>query len=578
MMLDYAVFNEIVTNLTRRLKAVELRETPNIMFRVMAPAPTGLPLVDTLAFTNLVAGTHYQLQAGTYIINPTVITTPNVGFFGVGNGLTTIKLAGQAGGTNAHALALNASGITFENIVGDGNSSTVGSGVISGPGFFDVVGGSDDCSFTKCRVQNTGGTGIYAYGYQTPINNLRVEDCWFTNIGRSGAGNGGCCVFLDGGVNDAKVLRNRAYGVLTSNFIKIKSNTSVNCYGALIQNNTLDYTTCTTFDGSNHALGIELFNGAYDTRCIINYVLGPNTIPIAGHCWGISCGDARGSVVSGNIIKGGTNIRAMAYGIEVAECPGGLEVSGNQVSNCDIGSNATNNNPEPSHAIAFIGNTWQNCYTGGVTTDSAPSGVKFIGDTFIDCGVRYLFYNSFNQGGGDGTVKDSIISDCTFQIKDQTRLDPSEARIFAIYVGSADATKTARVSIDHCNFGFYPGGASTIGLNPLETASARGVKFDHCNTDGARPSDGAAQADRTILTFNGDFHADHNTAVNFVTEFCALNSPATLAPLSTFEFNNVGSLGITAGANAPYTNIYWDLATGRLHVRNSAGTDAAVGP
>jgi hypothetical protein len=520
------------------------------------------------------AGQPVYFPQGTYILAPMTLTAA-ARFRGAGRDLSIIKLKGQAGGVNVAVFTVSADKCSFEDLGFHGNGTTIGSGNYWG-GLIQVTGGTDDCTIRRCAFQTTGRTAIYATGSGgTQIYRLRVDDCTFTDIGRSGAANGGACVMLDGGVNDSQITDCYAFGTLTSNFLKVKVNTGVNCLGTYVRGNLLDYSACTTFDATNSALGIELWNGAWNSRVEENIVYGPNTIPVAGEFWAVSFGDARGSVCSENQIIGGTNIQAAAFGIEVGECPS-FTMRGNHISNVKTGSNFTNNNPLPSHSIIIEGNTYENCYENGIISDSAPSAFKIIGNTFIDCGVAYIFFNSVNVGGGDGTVKGGIVSSCTFQVKNQTRLH-AETAIFGVYVLGADSTKIARVTIADCNFIPYPGGTSTIGMTPVEVNNPRGVKIHHCNFDGARPDTGAAQAVRAINGYCGDLHVDHCTAVNFVTEF-AFTSPPAAAPQSTFEFNTLGSLAIVSSANGPNVVMYWSTADGRLHVRNQAGTDAAVGP
>lgn len=536
--------------------------------------PTGNVTTDTATLTGLTAGSH-QLGPGTYIVNPITLGTDYVMLRGDPNKRTTIQLVSQAGGVNQPIFNVTGKNIYLEDIILDGNGSTIGSGNYWS-GVIMVNPGADDFTLMKCRVQNSARSGVYAFGYTgTQVYNMRIERCEFTNIGRTGAGNGGAGIMLDGGINDYVIEENRAYGTLSSNFLKVKVNTSVNCVGGRVVNNNLDFRSCTTFDATNSALGLEFWNGAYNTRVTDNQVYGPNTIPTTGHFWGISFGDARGSVCSSNEVIGGTNIQAMEYGLEVGECPS-ITLTNNYVANCIYGSNFTNNNPLPSHSIIITGNTYENCYENAIVSDSSPSAFKITSCTFIDCGIAYLFFNSINAGGGDGTVRDGIVSACTFQVRNQTRLH-AEGAIFGIYLLGSDSTRIARVTIADCNFGPYPGGTSSIGMQPIEINNPRGVKVHHCNFDGARPDTVTANAVRAINGYCGDLHVDHCTAVNFTTEF-AFTSPPAAAPLSTFEFNTLGTLAISSSANGPNTVIYWSTADGRLHVRNSAGTDAAVGP
>lgn len=532
-------------------------------------------VANTYAAIPAAGGTLFFPPGQTFIVNTMTLNKPGITV--QISDSTIVKLKSQSGGAQTPLFNITASNMRIMGGTLDGNSGGISAGTGNyWNGLIQMTGGCSDVQIRNVKIQNTARGGIYVNDATLTFPRIVIDQCDFTGIGLGGAGNGGACIMFDGGVIDSRITKCHAYGRLSSNFLKMKVNNNGNCVGNEIDSNHLDYRTNTTFDGTNSCLGIEMWNGSWGTRCHHNHVYGPNTVPTTGAFWGISCGDARGSVVDSNVVIGSsTNIQAMTYGIEVGECPS-LVVSNNQVSWCTFGSNATNNNPLPSHSINFTGNTWQNCFTNGVVIDSAPSGVKFNGDTFIDCGQAYIFFNSFNTGGGDGTIKDAVISACSFQIQNQTRLHP-EGSIFGIYILGLDSTKIARVTVANCNFGPYPGGTSTVGLVPIEINNPRGVKMHHCNFDGARPSDLTAQASRAIVGFCSDLHVDHCTAVNFSTDF-AFTNPQVAGPLSTFEFNSIGTLLIQGStANGPNVVTYWDLPTGTMHVRQQNGVDFAVG-
>jgi hypothetical protein len=341
------------------------------------------------------------------------------------------------------------------------------------------------------------------------------------------------------------------------------------CFATLIAENHVDFRSNTTFDATYGALGIEIFNGGWYSRVLSNHVYGPDTVPTAGYFWPISLGDARGSVVGFNEVVGGADPQASAYGIEVAECPQ-LEVIGNQVRNVKIGSNFTNNNPLPSHAIIISGNTYENCYENAIVSDSAPSSFKIISNTFIDCGVRYIFFNSINVGGGNGTVKSGILGLNTFQIRNQTRLD-SEGHIFAVYISSQNETDISDIEFIGDIFEPHPAGIGTVALLPIQINKPRAIRISQCIFNGLAPTGGAKEI-KAIFAFSGDLHANHNTYKNFSSTsaaFCSLSAAAT-APLSTFEYNINGggngasnTHGISSDANTPFSVTWWD-ANGHL--------------
>lgn len=356
------------------------------------------------------------------------------------------------------------------------------------------------------------------------------------------------------------------------------------CSGGLVDENEFDYRACTTVDATFAALAIEMFNGAWRTRCSRNKVYGPDAVLAAGYFWGISTGDARSSKITENDVFGSAaNPSAMGYGIEVAECPS-IVLKGNHVRWSNVGSNFTNNNPVPSHSISIEGDVYENCYQYGIVSDSAPSAAKIIGCTLIDCGTRFIWFNSAAIGVvTNGTIKDGIISGTTFQVRDWTRLDSDSSNIWGIYISSNNESDIVRLTIGDCNFGPYPAtkgpgdstteAVGTVGLHPIRGNKPSGVRIHHSTFDGLAPT-GGAKALKAISWASGELHVDHCTYQNFSSStaaLCSLSAAAT-ASLSTFEYNINGggngasnTHGISSDANTPFSVTWWD-ANG--HLRN----------
>lgn len=539
---------------------------------------------DTAAFISAIVAANgnvpVYVPAGTYLLDPITVSIANTVIRGAGRDVVTLQMTNRGNGVNAAIFTLSADRITLDGMLFDGNGTTVGSGNYWS-GTVAVSGGSDDCIVQNCKFQNTARTALYANGQSVSVNRLLVSHCDFTNIGTPNGGNtGGSCVMFDGGVNDSRVLNCYAVAPLTSDFVKIQGST-VTCVGNLIQGNTVDYTanSATAYDTTEHALGIEPFNGAYYTRVIGNTIYGPTTTPSTSHVWGISCGDARFSTVMGNTVIGASsNPSAMGFGIEVAECPH-LTVVGNTIQNVNVGMNATNNNPSPSHAMSIVGNQFFNCVTYGFTSDSGPDGIKIADNSFIDCGVRYIFLNSTNH-----ISRQISIHDNTFRIKDQTVADTG-SQVWGIYIVTGATSDVVPADIHHNSFGPFPGGASTLGMSPLEVNNPQGIIFSDNRGDGARPSDGAATAARM---FNGDcfgIKVWRNYARNFASSF----GFATQSQANEAYDNDIGSLTFAsatptaaAGANngtsppAPVVAAGGDTRAGTLTFGSGSGPAAGA--
>src|SRR5205823_11558259 len=119
------------------------------------------------------------------------------------------------------------------------------------------------------------------------------------------------------------------------------------------------------------------------------------------------------------------------------------------------------------------------------------------------------------------------------------------------------------------------GGTGTVGMGGIEINGGGDVVVHHNHFNGARPDTGAAARQRSLVIYGGDLHCDHNTEANY-TGNPWLGHASVVQPLSSSEFDNFAA--IDSNANSPYVRMYWDTASGRLHIRNQAGTDAAVGP
>lgn len=456
-------------------------------------------------------------------------------------------------------LRLDAGGAAYPLItVAASNVSITGRGTLDGAGdsieqrspgsgaywsgLIDIDPDLSDVTIAGLTIRNTARGGIYAYG---PSQRLTIERCCFADIGLPGAGNGGACVMLDSGICDSVVSHNRAYGRLSSNFLKVKGGAEGNSVGNEVAFNHLDYRDCTEFDDTYGALGIEMWTGAWYSRVVGNHVYGPMVKPTSGQFTGISFGDARGSVCSSNIIVGGDDLEAMQYGLEVADCPD-MTLVGNSVSGAVYGVSVSNKDPEPSHALSISGGMIQRCQVAGLYVDSAPSALKVTGVSFIDCGQRFVFLNS-----NGGTLRGGAISTCSFQIKDQTLTD-KDGHVYAIYAGSTSAKDVAGLTIADCQTGPYPGGTAPRGLVPLYVNAPQGVTMHHCTMDGSRPDTGKPDVATALNVAAGGFYADHNSIVG-VTKNAVSFFPSEDVPLSVLESNQFGTLAIETNRHASYT-------------------------
>lgn len=155
-------FNEIVTNITNRLRALETIERPGSAIIVAGPAPAPTAAENDARVQEAMdehPGSIIMLRAGLYRFQHLNITA---GLMGRPNYQTTVKWADQNQGPSATMMDLTTSGIIMEDLIVDGNRSTVLPGSSAyWTGLLTFGRGVSDCRFSRVRVQNTARGAYY---------------------------------------------------------------------------------------------------------------------------------------------------------------------------------------------------------------------------------------------------------------------------------------------------------------------------------------------------------------------------------------------------------------------------------
>ena len=271
---------------------------------------------------------------------------------------------------------------------------------------------------TKPPMVNTsGGTGV---------NNLVIDDNEVTTTFGQG-------VYLEGNINRVRITNNRM-NRLNDRGIRL-SGSPIGQYGycidILIDGNHIDYSAMTDLNAGTSA--IEVWNRCWHTIISNNQIVGPADDATNPNTLGISVGgNCDETVVIGNTIrKSNPNGRNDTFYIGIENAGNqGVVIEANNIRGCDYGITVGSVDFSSGGVdnCSVVGNRVVECHTNGIQV-SEGSGHTIQGNTWLDCGWRYINLNGFAKQ----TLANAIIGNTCF-VASMDRSAANGGRLDAIYV------------------------------------------------------------------------------------------------------------------------------------------------
>lgn len=297
-------------------------------------------------------------------------------------------------------LLILAAGAEIRGLTLDGNAANAGA-----PGFgaalVRTVASGTRPNVEGCILRNAKTNGVYARNQETGV---RVFGCTFDTL--SGYG-----VFTQ--VSSNVMVKDNIIRGTGKDGIKIHGRDGVNTTyvskNAIVRDNLIDYTGVTI---TATCLGIELWGGVQNAKCLSNVVYGPEAAS-TGFTFGISMDATEYCVIAHNTVDD-RGLGKVGYGLEGAHARHcvydgnivrGFNTIGFSLSQPIAGMNKIVNN------VIRDARDPANCF--GLQLVSGGTNLAISGNTFVDAGVRAIFLN------GSGSF--SNISGNTFMIERQAQ-------------------------------------------------------------------------------------------------------------------------------------------------------------
>jgi hypothetical protein len=258
------------------------------------------------------------------------------------------------------------------------------------------------------------------------VNKLLIEDNDITtSFGRG--------VYLEGNINKSRIIGNRltALGDRGIRFSGAPIGQYGYCIDNIIDGNQVDHSAMSVLDSGT--CGIEVWNRCFHTVIVNNEVIGPADNAVSVGYLGISVGgNCDETIVDSNIVRksnpNGSN-QAIYIGIENAG-NSGVVISNNNIRGCNYGITVGSVDFSSGGVdnCSVIGNRVVECWENGIQI-SEGSGHTIQGNTWVDCGWRYINLNGFAKQ----TLANAIIGN-TCVVASMDRSAVNGGRLDAIFV------------------------------------------------------------------------------------------------------------------------------------------------